>query len=119
VTNECCWGSLDDAIRTRIVEESLKVFVELGIGFLPHALQESLAEDLHRPEFGPVGTPGFMAFVLMDGSLRRGHDIFNTYAALAQAQAAPGKIAVPDAGSGSSSGATPVLERPDVDPEYF
>ena len=67
----------------RIVEASLGTFVDLGIGFLPHALQESLAEDLHRPEFGRVGSPGFMAFVLMDGSVRPGHGIFNKYADLA------------------------------------
>jgi hypothetical protein len=85
VASECCWGSLDDAVRTAIVEASLKVFVQAGIGFLPHALQESEVYDLHRPEHGaiPVGKPGFMAFVLMDGSLRPGHDIFNKYAELA------------------------------------
>jgi hypothetical protein len=85
VASECCWGSLDDAVRTAIVEASLKAFVQAGIGFLPHALQESEVYDLHRPEHGaiPVGKPGFMAFVLQDGTLRPGHDVFNKYAALA------------------------------------
>jgi hypothetical protein len=83
IFNECCWGSLDDEVRTSIVEASLKAFVEIGAGFLTHALQESLAPDLHRPEFGKVEKPGFMAFVLMDGSLRPGHDVFNKYAQMA------------------------------------
>jgi hypothetical protein len=83
MSNEACWGSLDDALRVEIVDASLDTFVELGIGFTPHALQESLAPDLHRPEYGHVGWPGFMAFVMMDGSLRPGHDVFNKYAEIA------------------------------------
>jgi hypothetical protein len=83
IFTECCWGSLNDEVRASIVEASLQTFVEIGAGFLPHALQESLAPDLHRPEFGKVERPGFMAFVMMDGSLRPGHDLFNKYAAMA------------------------------------
>lgn len=121
ITNECCWGSLDDAVRARIVEESLKIFVDLGIGFLPHALQESLAPDLHRPEYGKVGSPGFMAFVMMDGSLRPGHEIFNKYAGMAlnpktkpaaPEQGRPGKPSPKETGTDTET-------KPDVEPEYY
>jgi hypothetical protein len=83
MANECCWGSLDDAFRVKIIEGTLGVFVDLGIGFTPHAVQESLAPDLHRPQFGQVDNPGFMGFIMIDGTLRPGHDIFNKYAKMA------------------------------------
>lgn len=50
--NETCWGSLDDSVRAEIVEASLSVLVDMGVGFTVHALQESLAPDLHRPDLG-------------------------------------------------------------------
>ncbi len=118
IASECCWGSMDDGARATVVEESLRAFVDAGIGFLPHALQESEVYDLHRPEHGsiPVGRPGFMAFVLMDGSLRPGHDIFNKYAEMAlnpkakpvrSEERKPGK---PARGTGSPPEAKPAFE---------
>lgn len=80
IVNECCWGSLDDAVRAEIVDGTLSALVDLGLGFAAHALQESLAQDLHRPAHGRVGAPGYMGFVQMDGTLRPGHDVFNTRA---------------------------------------
>ncbi len=79
LATECCWGSLDDQERVAIVAADLGVLSEHGIGFLVHALHESLVADLHRPQYGPVGSPGYMAFINMDGSLRLGHEIFNQF----------------------------------------
>ena len=76
---ECCWGSLDDAERGRIVASELDTLSGYNIGFLAHALHESLVADLHRPQYGPVSRAGYMAFINMDGSLRKHHDIFNRY----------------------------------------
>lgn len=79
MSTECCWGSLDDADRVRRIVENLSVLRQRKIGFFPHALQESRVADLHRPQYGPVGDPGYMAFVQMDGSLRPGHEIYNEF----------------------------------------
>jgi len=35
--------------------------------------------DAHGLELGPVGEPGNLAFVQLDGTLRPGHDVFNKY----------------------------------------
>jgi hypothetical protein len=83
VASECCWGSMDDEVRSLIVEGTLEGLVKLGVGFLPHALHTSPVADLHPPELGPVLDAGYMAFIRQDGSLRPGHDIFNKYALLA------------------------------------
>lgn len=83
VASECCWGSLDDGVRALVVEGALDGLTKLGVGFLPHALHTSPVADLHLSDLGPVGSPGYMAFIRSDGSLRPGHDIFNKYAAIA------------------------------------
>ena len=33
----------------------------------------------HRPEDGPLGKAGYMAFIEADGSLRPGHGVFNEF----------------------------------------
>ena len=80
ISSECCWGAMDDAKRASIVQHDLAIMKQRGIGFLPHALHESYVADLHRPQYGFVGEPGYMAFIHMDGSLRKGHEVFNRYA---------------------------------------
>lgn len=46
-----------------------------GFNFLHH----SLIADAHRPESGPVGNPGNLAFIEADGTLRAGHEVFNEF----------------------------------------
>jgi hypothetical protein len=79
LATECLWGSLDDAVRAATIRRDLEVLSKHKIGFLAHALHESYVADLHRPQYGPVSSAGYMAFVNMDGSLRAGHDVFNQY----------------------------------------
>ena len=50
-----------------------------GVGWLVYLLHHSLIADAHRPEFGPVGFPGYLGFIEADGSLRAGHDVFNDF----------------------------------------
>ena len=79
LATECCWGSLDDAARVAYVRSDLDTLSAQGVGFLAHGLHESYVADLHRAEYGPVSSAGYMAFVNMDGSLRAGHEVFNEY----------------------------------------
>lgn len=79
LATECCWGSLDDAQRVQYVVSDCGALAQAGIGFMPHALQESLVGDLHRPEFGVISSASSMHFVAMDGSLRPGHDAYNRF----------------------------------------
>ncbi len=79
LATECCWGSLDDQERVATVAADLGVLSERGIGFLVHALHESLVADLHRPQYGLGSNAGDMACINMDGSLRPGHEIFNQF----------------------------------------
>lgn len=79
LATECCWGSLDDLIRARIVERELTALQKAGIGFLAHVLHHSLVADCHRERYGPVSAAGYMAFIEADGSLRPHHDIFNKF----------------------------------------
>ncbi len=76
---ECCWGSLDDAERAKIISSELEALVHHDIGFLAHALHESLVADLHGPQYGPVSRAGNMVFINMDGTLRKHHEVFNKY----------------------------------------
>ena len=46
---------------------------------MPHALQESLVDDLHRPQYGVISSASSMHFVTMDGSLRPGHEVYNRF----------------------------------------
>jgi len=79
LTTETCWGSLDDHWRVENIRYTLNELKKRNIGWIVHALHHSLVADLHRPEFGPVGEPGNLAFIEADGTLRAGHDIFNDF----------------------------------------
>jgi hypothetical protein len=79
LATECCWGSLDDAERAKIVATELSELRRKNLGFLAHVLHHSLVADCHRPQYGPVSGAGYMAFIEADGSLRPHHDIFNKF----------------------------------------
>jgi hypothetical protein len=79
LATECCWGSLDDAKRAQMVASDCGTLAQAGIGFMPHALQESLVGDLHRPQYGVISSASSMHFVAMDGSLRPGHEVYNRF----------------------------------------
>jgi hypothetical protein len=82
LATECCWGSMNDDERVEYIHNDLSILSANNIGFFPHALQESLVADLHRPQYAPFGiisNASYMAFVNMDGSLRKGHGIYNEY----------------------------------------
>ncbi len=79
LATECCWGSLDDAERAKIVVSDCGNLARAGIGFMPHALHESLVGDLHRPQFGMLSSASSMHFITMEGTLRPGHEVFNQF----------------------------------------
>ena len=79
LATETCWGSLDDRERVETIRFELGEEKKRGIGWLAYALHHSLVPDLHRPEFGPVGGPGYLAFIEADGTLRPGHEVYNEY----------------------------------------
>jgi len=79
VATETCWGSLDDARRVEIIRYTLAQLRRRRIGWLVYLLHHSLIADAHRPEFGPVGGPGNLAFIEADGTLRPGHEVFNEF----------------------------------------
>lgn len=79
VASETVWGAVDDAEHVAIADYTLGALTDRGIGFIVHALHHSLVADLHSAEFGPVGPPGRLEFIEADGSLRAGHEIFNSF----------------------------------------
>lgn len=79
LATELCWGNIDDTERARMIKSDLDVMKSFNLGFLPHAAYESRVADLHRPDWGPLSSAGYMAFINRDGSLRQGHQIFNDY----------------------------------------
>ncbi len=80
IATECCWGALDDEQRGKIIRGDLEILSQKKIGFLPHMLHESLVADGHHPALGPTcKSVEYMAFINMDGSLRKGHEIFNQF----------------------------------------
>lgn len=79
LVTETGWGALDDAKRAEVLRIELGAFRERGIGFLVHLLHHTLVADGHRPDYGPISTAGYMAFIEADGSLRRYHDVFNEF----------------------------------------
>jgi hypothetical protein len=79
VATETCWGSLDDGWRVANMRYTLGELKKRNIGMVPHALHHSLVADLHLPEYGPVGSAGDLRFINADGSLRRGHELFNEF----------------------------------------
>jgi len=79
IVTETCWGSLDDAHRSEVIRYTLGQLKKRGIGYFAYLLHHSLIADAHRPESGPVGEPGNLAFIEADGSLRPGHEVFNEF----------------------------------------
>lgn len=79
LATETCWGHLDDAKRVEIIKYTLGELKKRGIGWLVYLLHHSLIADAHRPEFGPLGSPGNLSFIEADGSLRPGHKVFNDF----------------------------------------
>jgi len=79
LATETCWGEVDDGRRVEIIRYTLGELNKRKIGWLVYLLHHSLIADAHRPEFGPVGAPGNLAFIEADGSLRPGHEIFNEF----------------------------------------
>jgi hypothetical protein len=79
VSTENCWGSLDDNWRAAEIRYSMGELAKRHIGIIPHALHHSLVADLHLPEYGPVGGAGDLRFINADGSLRKGHDVYNQF----------------------------------------
>lgn len=79
LTTETCWGHLDDNKRVEIIRYTLGEHAKRGIGWLAYLLHHSLIADAHRTGYGPVGDPGNLAFIEADGSLRKGHEVFNAY----------------------------------------
>lgn len=76
---ECCYGSLDDAERVKIIRFDLPELCRRHFGYLAYLLHTSRIADAHGPEVGPVGGPGNLAFIQLDGSLRPGHEAFNEF----------------------------------------
>lgn len=79
VATECCWGSLDDAVRVESVRYTLEQLKNRNIGWLVYLLHHSLIADAHGPDYGPVGGPENLSFIRPDGSLRPGHEVFNDF----------------------------------------
>ncbi|MBN2296876.1 MAG: cellulase family glycosylhydrolase [Pirellulales bacterium] len=72
---ECCWGSqYDDDRANFIVRKNLEMLTKYKIGFFPHALWTSGVADLHKYKEGL-----YMPFILEDGSIRPGHEIYNEF----------------------------------------
>ncbi|MCK9639476.1 MAG: cellulase family glycosylhydrolase [Prolixibacteraceae bacterium] len=79
MATECCWGSLDDKTRADSIRYTLSQLKQRNIGWTCYLLHHSLIADAHRPEFGPVGPPGNLAFIEANGTLRNGHEVFNEF----------------------------------------
>lgn len=79
IASECCWFSPndDDAGRVEVIKHELGWMKREGIGFMPHALHHSLVADLHRKTYWPG--MGCMQFIEADGTLRKGHEIYNEF----------------------------------------
>eukprot|EP00329_Picozoa_sp_Boothbay-MS584-11_P003135 27785_3 len=82
IATETCWGSLNDTARSLSCSFELGELAKRGIGFSPHALRYSRVADLHDySDGGPVGAPGYMAFLGKNCELRPHHDIYNKFCA--------------------------------------
>ena len=77
IATETCWGATDDGKRVEIIRYTLAQLKKRKIGWLVYLLHHSLIADAHRPEFGPLSSPGNLAFIEADGRLRPGHGVFN------------------------------------------
>lgn len=79
LVTETCWGNVDDMKRSVLIDYTLFELKKRNFGWIAHALYESYAADLHSISIGPLGVPGDLSFIRMDGSLRQGHNVFNKY----------------------------------------
>jgi len=80
LVTETCWGAPTDEERVEIIKYSLEQLKKRGIGFFAVMLHWSVRIDCHGPESGlPVGGMFNLEFIEKDGSLRKGHEIFNKY----------------------------------------
>ena len=80
IVSECCWGTCDDDDddkRVEIIRHELGWMAREGIGFMPHALHHSRVADLHRDTYWPGLM--YMQFIEADGSLRKGHEVYNEF----------------------------------------
>ncbi len=75
ISSECCWGAENDAERVSIIRTNLQALKQYKMGFFPHALYTSGVADLHKYKEGLN-----MPFILDNGSLRPGHDVYNEFA---------------------------------------
>ncbi|TAN36148.1 MAG: hypothetical protein EPN23_09315 [Verrucomicrobia bacterium] len=79
ISNECCWGSNNDAGRAETIKQELTLLKQHGIGFLPHAAHHSWVADLHRPRPDYKTWSMYMGFIDPNGSIRSGHEIYNEF----------------------------------------
>jgi hypothetical protein len=79
LATECCWGSLDNAVRVESIRYTLTQLKKREIGWLAYLLHHSLIADAHGLGHGPVGGPENLSFIEPDGLLRPGHEIFNDF----------------------------------------
>lgn len=80
IISECCWGSLDNMHRAKLVHDSLSIFKKYNLGFVAHALWYCGCADLHDPIDGRV-TPniGNLCFINKDGNIRPFHEVYNNF----------------------------------------
>jgi len=79
LATETGWGSLSDEERVDTLKFELQEINKRKIGFVCHLLFHTLIADGHKPEYGPVSTAGYMAFIDEDYFFRYGHEIFNKF----------------------------------------
>lgn len=80
LVTETCWGAPTDTERVEIIRYSLEQLRKRNIGFFAVMLHWSVRIDCHGPESGlPVGGMLNLEFINKDGSLRKGHEIFNEF----------------------------------------
>ena len=79
LATETCWGATENGKRVEIIRYTLAQLKKRGIGWLVYLLHHSLIADAHRSEFGPLSSPGNLAFIEADGKIRPGHEVLNSY----------------------------------------
>jgi hypothetical protein len=82
IANETCQGSLSDTKRTEIVNKTLKVLKDRGIGWCAWTMHAGPTVSSNREktdENCPPGDRAYMAFIDGDGCLRASHGAFNNY----------------------------------------
>ena len=76
IANETCQGSLDDNIRVKIINKTLKTLKDRGIGWCVWTLHAGSMISSNREI---TESNSYMAFIDIDGSLRAGHEVYNLY----------------------------------------